>query len=92
MFDDDNDSVINAFPEREAFSEQIGTIISTNSLFEQKANVQTYEQFKDNVSPNSTIHHPKSKKKGKVGRPHKSSKLLFIDLCATKIILNVKHL
>ena len=91
MFDDENDSVIDAFPEIEALSEQIGTIISTNLLFEQEANVQTYEQFKDNVSLNSTIHHPKSKKKGKVGRPCKSSKLLFIHLCATKIIPNVKH-
>ena len=80
MFDDDdNDSIVHPSPEREALSEQIGNIISTNSLFEQQENLQTYENFKENISLNSTIHHPKTKKKGKVGRPCKSSKLLFID-------------
>ena len=66
MFDDDdNDSIGHPSPEREALSEQIGGIILTNSLFKQQDNVQTYENFKENVSLNSTIHHPKTKKKGK---------------------------
>lgn len=77
MFDD-NDSVINPSPEREMLSEEIGTIISTNSLFEQETNVETYEQFKGKVSLNSTVHHPKQKAK-KVGRPRKKAcKLLII--------------
>ena len=80
MFDDDdNDSIVHPSPEREALSEQIGNIISTNSLFEQQENIQTYEKFRENLSLNSTIHHPKTKKKVKVGQPRKSSKLLFID-------------
>ena len=92
MFDDDNESVVNASDDGETLSKNIETIISTESLFEQE---QTYEEFKDNVSLNSTVHHPKTKKKGKVGRPRKASKnrkLVLIESCATNLIPNFKRL
>ena len=37
MFDDDNDSVINASPDRETLSQEFETIISVSLLFEQEA-------------------------------------------------------
>ena len=79
MFDDDDDPVINASPGREMLSEQIGTIISMNSLFEAN-NVETYQEFKDEVSLNSTVHLTTNQKtkKGKVGRPRKQTGKLFL--------------
>ena len=48
MFDDDDDSVINVSPGRESLNQEIGTIISSHALFEPN-NVETYQEFKDEV-------------------------------------------
>ena len=63
----------------EMLSEQIGTIISTNSLFEGN-NIETYQEFKDKVSLNSTVHPTTNQKtkKGKVGRQCKQTGKLFL--------------
>ena len=68
MFDDDNESVIDGSSNRGVLSQEIGNIISTDSLFEQDTNVVSYQQFKDKVSLNSTVHERKAKKKQKVSR------------------------